>query len=311
MAFRSLTDVFLLMRSNAIRSRNIFPDHTDSERMHLVSLNDVEEGLYSSSDNRMPPLWIDNLEKTRSVLPHLKNKINDLKDLHAKHLHKPTFDDSCTDEEAIHECTQEISQLFNGCYKLVQIIKSQSHNGNTKERKLAFNVYRTIAASLQELSQLFKSNQNNYLKELQSREDRSKVFFENQVADVSLYEDENDDIDDYFIGTNQSTQQQLLYLEEENTRFALEREQEVTSIIKSIIEVNKIFKDLSIMVADQGTILDRIDYNIERTQIDVSEGFKQLQKANSYQRKNRKLCTIVAMTLTTILLFFILIVVKF
>jgi len=38
------------------------------------------------------------------------------------------------------------------------------------------------------------------------------------------------------------------------------------------------------MVQDQGTILDRIDYNIEQTQVQVQEGYKQLKKADSYQR---------------------------
>ncbi|KAL3274584.1 hypothetical protein HHI36_015965 [Cryptolaemus montrouzieri] len=311
MASRSLTDVFLLMRSNAIRNRNIFPDQDDSERMHLVSLNEVEEGLYSSSENRMPPQWVDYLEKAQTVMLHLKDRVNDLKALQTKHLLKPTFDDSSTEEEAIESCTREISRLFNEVHKLIQIIKSHSQEGIIKEQRLTVNVYRTLVTSLQDLSQVFKSSQNSYLRELQSREDRSKVYFENQVVDINLYNEETEDIDNYFIGSNQPTQQQLLYLEEENTRFALERESEVNAIVKSIVDVNKIFKELSIMVADQGTILDRIDYNVERTQIDVFEGFKQLRKADAYQRKNRKLCTIVVLALTTILLFFILILVKF
>jgi len=64
------------------------------------------------------------------------------------------------------------------------------------------------------------------------------------------------------------------------------------------------------MVLEQGTVLDRIDYNIENTQVQVFEGFKQLQKADAYQRKNRKMCAIVSLAAVTILLLFILIIVK-
>lgn len=64
------------------------------------------------------------------------------------------------------------------------------------------------------------------------------------------------------------------------------------------------------MVADQGTVLDRIDYNIENTQVQVFEGFKQLQKADAYQRKNRKMCAIVTLAAVSMLLCLILIIVK-
>lgn len=312
MASRSLTDVFLLMRSNAIRNRNIFPDQEDSEQMRLVSLNDEEETLFCHTDNHMPPQWIHHLEKAQNILKQIPLRVDELKNLHSRHLHKSTFDDSSTDEEAIEYCTQEISRLFNDAHKLVQVIKQNSNEGSTKERKLTVNVYCTLAASIQDLTQFFKSTQNSYLRELQSREDRSKVYFENQVVNIDIYDDSGtEDIDSYFIGSSPPTQEQMIYLEEENTRFALEREQEVNSIVKSILEVNKIFKDLSIMVADQGTVLDRIDYNIERTQIDVFEGFKQLRSADAYQRKNRKMCTIVVLAIVTILVFFLLVLIKF
>ena len=39
----------------------------------------------------------------------------------------------------------------------------------------------------------------------------------------------------------------------------------------------------------QGTIVDRIDNNIENAHIKVSEGLEQLKKAEKYQAKNRKL----------------------
>ncbi|XP_008195725.2 syntaxin-16 [Tribolium castaneum] len=310
MASRSLTDVFLLMRNNAVRSRHIYPDQDNSERMHLVSLNDMEEGLGDRNDNRMPPMWIDYLEKAQMILPKLKAKINELKMLHSRLLNRPTFDESPTDEIAIENCTQEITRMFNETHRLVQIIKSHSSEGPMKEQRLTINVYHSLASALQELSTMFRSTQNNYLRQIQSREDRAKIYFDNQLEDEDLYNREADDIDTYFVNSKQMSQQQLLLLEEENTRFAQEREQEVNAIVKSIVDLNEIFKDLSQMVADQGTVLDRIDYNVEQTQIQVYEGFKQLQKADAYQRKNRKMCAILVLAVTTIILFFTLIIVK-
>ncbi|XP_056635723.1 syntaxin-16 [Diorhabda sublineata] len=309
MAVRSLTDVFLLMRNNAIRSRHIYPDQESSERMHLVSLTDLEEGIQEINEVKMPPIWIDYLEKAQMIIPKLKLKINELKSLHSNHLHKSTFDESSEDEVAIDNCTHEITRMFNECHRLVQIIRSHASEGVPKEKRLTVNVYHALASGLQELSIYFRSTQNSYLRQIQSREDRSKMYFDqNEFED--FYQQDMEDIDLHFIKSSQVSQQQLLMLEEENTRFAQEREQEVNSIVKSIVDLNEIFKDLSQMVVDQGTVLDRIDYNIEQTSIQVHEGFKQLQKADAYQRKNRKICAIVVLASSIIVLIFLLIIMK-
>lgn len=187
-------------------------------------------------------------------------------------------------------------------------------SGTNKERRLTTNVTRSLACTLQDLSTNFRSAQNNYLKKIQSREERSKLTFDNPILqeEYQMFDNVDGELDAYFINSNKTTQQQqLLLLEEDNTRMVLQREQEVNSIVKSIVDLNEIFKDLSRMVSDQGTVLDRIDYNIEQTQTQVYEGFKQLQKADAYQRKNRKMCAIIILATATIFMFILLIITKF
>lgn len=172
------------------------------------------------------------------------------------------------------------------------------------------NVVRALAVSLQDLSVQFRTTQNSFLRQIQSREERSKIYFENPaLEDDMMFAQGDEDIDSTFMNSR-NNQQELLYLEEENTRIVQQREQEVNAIVKSIVDLNSIFKDLSQMVADQGTILDRIDYNVEQTQTQVYEGFRQLQKADAYQRKNRKMCAILILSATIILMVFILAIVK-
>lgn len=99
-------------------------------------------------------------------------------------------------------------------------------------------------------------------------------------------------------------------MEQENTTMIAEREQEVNKIVRSIADLNEIFKDLATMVHEQGTVIDRIDYNIELTQVQVHEGYKQLQKAERYQRKNRKMHCIFILAVVLIVLVVLLIIVK-
>ena len=98
------------------------------------------------------------------------------------------------------------------------------------------------------------------ISELNSREERSRQYFDtaldqdfSQVASWELDSDV-DNIDQQFgMGPTSGsyTQQQLLLLEEENTKMVARREHEVQQIVKSIADLNDIFKDLAHMVADQ------------------------------------------------------------
>lgn len=213
------------------------------------------------------------------------------------------------------------------------------------ERLLTKNVINYLFMALQEVTYKFRNAQNAYLRQLNSREERSNVFFEtNDFSTVNLnapgadshsnyavdsfdnflqptnkrtgvnYDEESDDrIDEYFgkPANSRLTQQQLLLFEEENSKLAEFREEEVTKIVKSVVDLHDIFKDITHMIQEQGTILDRIDYNIENTQTKVTEGYRQLHKAEMYQRKNRKMCCILILACVTLFFLLLLIFTKF
>lgn len=82
----------------------------------------------------------------------------------------------------------------------------------------------------------------------------------------------------------QTTHKQLT----SNDSAIMKREREITDIAQGIIELADIFKDLQAMVIDQGTMLDRIDYNVERMATDVKAADKQLTVATGYQKKSVK-----------------------
>lgn len=71
--------------------------------------------------------------------------------------------------------------------------------------------------------------------------------------DSNLIDNDADNIDQVFGRgpTYSMTQQQLLLLEEDNLRLAEKREEEVKQIVKSIVDLNQIYKDLAQMVTHQ------------------------------------------------------------
>ena len=57
------------------------------------------------------------------------------------------------------------------------------------------------------------------------------------------------------------------------------RDRELTEIAKSIATLAELFKDLSSLVIDQGTLLDSVEYNIEQTAVHMSGAVKELEIA--------------------------------
>jgi len=104
--------------------------------------------------------------------------------------------------------------------------------------------------------------------------------------------------------TLQQTQTQLT----SNDAIISQREREITDIAQGIIELADIFKELQTMIIDQGTMLDRIDYNVERMAVDVKQADKELVVAQGYQKKGTKRRIIFLLILLVVGMFILLMV---
>lgn len=67
-----------------------------------------------------------------------------------------------------------------------------------------------------------------------------------------------------------------------------QREREIEDIAQGIIDLSNIFQELQTMVIDQGSMLDRIDYNVENMAVEVKQAEKELKVATGYQKKSTK-----------------------
>lgn len=60
------------------------------------------------------------------------------------------------------------------------------------------------------------------------------------------------------------------------------RDRELTEIARSIASLAELFKDLSVLVIDQGTLLDSVEYNIEQTAAHMEDAVRELDVATKY-----------------------------
>lgn len=114
--------------------------------------------------------------------------------------------------------------------------------------------------------------------------DRSSTPQPGSFTDPSLQES---DADRSFSQStlHAASQQRLLH---SNDATVAQREREIEDIAQGIIELSDLFRDLQTMIIDQGTMLDRIDYNVERMNADVKGADKELKVASGYQRRTTK-----------------------
>ncbi|KAG0512468.1 hypothetical protein BDA96_10G016100 [Sorghum bicolor] len=125
----------------------------------------------------------------------------------------------------------------------------------------------------------FRKKQSSYLNHLrQQKEGQDGVDLEMNINGTkSTFED--DEFED--VGFTRVQMSKL----KKSQAFTREREREIEQVVESVNELAQIMKDPSVLVIDQGTIIDRIDCNIQNVAASVEEGYKQLQKAERTQKK--------------------------
>lgn len=245
----------------------------------------------------LPPRWADVSDEVTELLTDISGKSVKLEKLHQKHV-LPGFDDEevkKTEEGEIEKLTQDITRGFHECQKAIQKVEqmvreSKQQGGISKgEETMARNIQISLAGRVQEASAGFRKKQSAYLKKLRGLSgmavpiDRASTPLYSNYTDPSLMESDADK--SYSQSTLQQTSQKQLT---SNDAAIMQREREITDIAQGIIELADIFKELQTMIIDQGTMLDRIDYNVERMAVDVKAADKELKVASGYQKKGTK-----------------------
>ncbi|CAL5405595.1 unnamed protein product [Camellia sinensis] len=94
----------------------------------------------------------------------------------------------------------------------------------------------------------------------------------------------------------QSKRQEVAMLENDivfNEAIIEEREQGIEEIQQQIAEVNEIFKDLAVLVHEQGVMIDDISSNIESSHAGTAQATCQLAKASKIQRSNSSMTCLI------------------
>lgn len=297
---RNLTDTFLRFRNQAkdtggfgySASREDLAREKASARLLDAAIGSssgvpsdgARGGGIAGMSSTLPPAWVDLSEEASADIAAIKDKLRGLSSAHAKAL-LPTFDDvGGAEDHVVEVVTNEITRLFKRCEGRLRRLGERAGDGaggDAEERRVVRNVQTKLATEAHRLSVVFRKTQKEYLQRLQQQEGRGPGGA--GVDDIfSSASDANAASD----GDPGFSSQQMRRVDRVEAH-SYERDREVVHILQSVNDLAGVMKDLSVLIIDQGTVLDRIDYNCEMVATTVEEGRKQLAKAEDYQKNSR------------------------
>ncbi|OJA18235.1 hypothetical protein AZE42_05179 [Rhizopogon vesiculosus] len=257
---RSRTLLFISYRDSRARSTRFSRASTSYDEPY--GAEDENDTLINPSpghvtlDAELPPKWVDLSEQVEEILRGTQANVVALEKLHAKHA-LPGFADRTAEEREIEAATTEITK----------------HEGLA-----AKNVQRGLAARVQELSSTFRKKQRVYMERLQGHAIKNQDLLIASGTISSRGSEGLTAVDEDM----EAAQAQILDNVQDHDLRA--RDRELTEIANSISSLAELFKDLSVLVIDQGTLLDSVEYNIEQTSVEMAEAVKELKVATRYQK---------------------------
>lgn len=318
--FRDRTNLFLSYRRTV-------PRPARSAESRYVTLAEEEEGLMTARRSRpgyhdkdtaiemkpLAPSIFDISSLLDDNLATVKQKTNDLSGLYKKLLitgggEKPKL------EARIEELNYAVTRLFEACYVLIKKFEFIQKNSarlrldyTPDELAIIENYKKTYALKIQDSLLVFRNLQNNYIKFLKDDDDETDQLLLASASQANLVEDDTRDIEDYSKRVLEQAQQQIQA--NPHSQLLAAREREISKLAMGILEISTIFKEMETLVVDQGSMLDRIDYNLARTAQDLKTSDKELVRAQGYQKRTTK-CKIIFLLCLVVLALFIVVVVR-
>lgn len=297
---RNLTSQFIKLRNDAKRARGpiVQEDKATAKLLGaaLDGASDVELGEVIVPGTT--PSWVLKSEKIKVEMGMLRDRINKLKEHHAKAL-LVTFGSDGGSQSHVDVLTKEVQSTFKRLDADIRQIGKQDAVG--EDQKVRKQVQGQLAQALFKLSVEFRKEETRFLNKMETQ----KGF--ELGSSIGLIEDDSGgsglkaEIDPGF------TDVQLQAVAQAETRVA-ERDEEIRRIVETITELAQIMRDLSTLVVEQGTMLDRIDYNIQETAVKVEQGVKELVQAEKTQKQGRALLCIMALCVMIVIMLIIVIV---
>jgi syntaxin 16 len=164
--------------------------------------------------------------------------------------------------KSINNLVSEITEKIHNCENSITAL-SLEKTTNEMQQQLKDNMKLYLITQFSEFTRHYKYNQEIYIRKY------------NELGGEDLEKNNNNEV-----------QNENYLLKTEKVNHLKRRDTELGDLLKSMNNLSSTFRDLKNLVMEQGTVLDRIDYNIDIAAMNTSKGKQHLMRANELQKKS-------------------------
>ena len=184
----------------------------------------------------------------------------------------------------IRKISNQLRQELRQIEKKIRLYINEelSEADNDLQLQIKDNMSQNILTELNTFSKKFKYNQEIYsqkYKEIDLKEDDKAL----EMYDIST---NNSDLNDNINNIDNNDVDKNFLMKEEPDQLLQNRDNELNEIVRGVTNLQELFKDLHVIVIEQGSILDRIDYNIDIGFNNISKGKKKIISADEHHRSS-------------------------
>ena len=260
---------------------------TENKKAKLLKYDSIE--LQQISSNLENSNYSESYKKVNDILDDLLINFSSLKSLQQERI-KPKFGEEEIEnrkiDKEIRHLVITMMKKITFCENLIKMEKNKNiKNEKNMIEKVKYNVKMCLIEKIKNFTNDFRKNEQQFLKYLKEIGGGGEEFLvKNNDNDKYNLHDSFSSLDD----EKETLNKDFLYTQEDDLQLEIKRRDEDINILANSINVlADIFKDLQTVVQEQGTILDRIDYNIDVSYQNSNQGLKSLKKAEKNQNQSR------------------------
>ena len=248
-----------------------------------------------SNKNKVETLeeFLTKIEQLNEGIAEINDNVDKLKTVNHKIINEPSQEERrklvSVQEEYIHR-NKQIGK------KLQKLVKEEKHRLSKTPAEFHNSEHSVKTTQLQTASKRFLDAWTEYNNvQLEYREKNKKKLLRmltNQSTKLTP-----DEIEEKLDNGDVTVLSSILKETDQaksDLKMIENRHAEIIKLEKGISEIHEMFMDLSYLVSEQGEVLDRIEDHVNNAAAEVESGRQQLQSAERYQKRSRRLKFILA-----------------
>jgi len=251
---------------------------------------DYEETVVDMERDNQNPFFqefFQQIDQIQSLIRSIRENVLEIKKKQSAILTAPQPDNRIKEEmeQLMGDVQKSLNRVKNMLQNMDKSNKEQDTNqGNVADVRIRKCQHAALSREFVEVMTEYNSIQSEY-------RDKCKTRIRRQL-DIAGRSLEDDELEDMIESGNPAIFTQGIIVETQQAKESLKeieaRHNDIIHLENSIRELHEMFTDMALLVASQGEMIDRIEYNVENAAEYVQRAVVDTKKAVKYQSKARK-----------------------